>query len=479
MSSFVHPDKDKIDAPLNVTVPAPVLDLKDFHWQAVDEAAPPRFLDGHIDGHVNGQRPFTNGLKALEHLAATAFHSDTTPSSQKPRKTFGDPTPINSGVKPPLDQFAGTYAGNGFNMIFRPRAENSTEEQIKKTPTSKDPKDNVLELNLTTEQLSFGGHLGDIPNRGFGDEPDISLAGVPYVQTVQDRTNEETGLGNNPDKTDIHFEPGVFLFVPAAGFQGNKESIVRMATIPHGTTINAQGFFPGGEPKITTDASGTRPKFPLIDTTPFFIDTKEPQHFDSMDAEKQETLRIPQNLESFTKTGKITSKMIRYPNMFLEKAIENLDIEKTVTFDVSTEPTDSTLLGGGITNIAFLGGKPELKANNDLKTASMDHPTAQAVSMTATYWIETVWYDVTVPIVKKNGVVILRATMPKDSTAPIPAFKVTVGKNGNTAKKVIKIPGTQIQVSQKVILNFGPLSWPHVSVSTLVPKSPQPFKMHD
>ena len=34
--------------------------------------------------------------------------------------------------------------------------------------------------------------------------------------------------------------------------------------------------------------------------------------------------------------------------------------------------------------------------------------------------------------------------------------------------------GPQIQYSQQVLLNFNGLSWPHVSVATLVPASPLP-----
>ena len=33
---------------------------------------------------------------------------------------------------------------------------------------------------------------------------------------------------------------------------------------------------------------------------------------------------------------------------------------------------------------------------------------------------------------------------------------------------------TQIQYSQSVFLNFGPLTWPHVSVATLIPAAPIP-----
>jgi hypothetical protein len=67
--------------------------------------------------------------------------------------------------------------------------------------------------------------------------------------------------------------------------------------------------------------------------------------------------------------------------------------------------------GGGTSNIAFLQGNGQ-------------GPNAQAVQMDATFWIES--------------------------------FQV----NGQTK--------LQLQYSQRVLLNFNGLSWPHVSVATLI-----------
>ena len=39
----------------------------------------------------------------------------------------------------------------------------------------------------------------------------------------------------------------------------------------------------------------------------------------------------------------------------------------------------------------------------------------------------------------------------------------------------VTVATTQIQYSQKVMLNFNGLSWPHVSVASLVPASPIPI----
>ena len=43
-----------------------------------------------------------------------------------------------------------------------------------------------------------------------------------------------------------------------------------------------------------------------------------------------------------------------------------------------------------------------------------------------------------------------------------------------TEPRYITVQATQIQYSQQVFLNFNNLTWPHVSVATLVPASPIP-----
>ena len=41
-----------------------------------------------------------------------------------------------------------------------------------------------------------------------------------------------------------------------------------------------------------------------------------------------------------------------------------------------------------------------------------------------------------------------------------------------TKRYAITVESTQIQYSQMVLLNFNGITWPHVSVATLVPASP-------
>jgi hypothetical protein len=142
----------------------------------------------------------------------------------------------------PLTDFAGTFTGHGFNTIFRPDS--------KATPTPLPipvvGSDNVLELNLTSETLSFSKSLGSVPNRGFV-QGDVFLNGVPYLQTISDITVPSQPVG-------IHFEPGLWLAIPATVDPAEEHTVVRMASIPHGTTILAQGTAKTapGKPPLTS-----------------------------------------------------------------------------------------------------------------------------------------------------------------------------------------------------------------------------------
>src|SRR6202140_5748044 len=88
----------------------------------------------------------------------------------------------------PLAAFVGDWVGNGFNTIFRPDSAASPTKLPNPVPPPPPPQDNILELNLTSETLSFSKSLGSVPNRGTGQQPDAFLNGVPYVQSINDIT---------------------------------------------------------------------------------------------------------------------------------------------------------------------------------------------------------------------------------------------------------------------------------------------------
>ena len=178
--------------------------------------------------------------------------------------------PVTTSPPPPLGvlaNFTGSFAGNGFNMIFRPNSgpptTTSFPNPVSPAPPNP-PSENVLEINLTEETLTFSNPLGSIPNRGLEKQNDIFLNGVPYVQSISDVTNITTGKAD-ATPTGIHFEPGLWMHVPATNTDPTLgESLVRMASIPHGTTINAQCLAP------TSSIAGP-PTIPSVNITPFVI----------------------------------------------------------------------------------------------------------------------------------------------------------------------------------------------------------------
>jgi hypothetical protein len=159
-----------------------------------------------------------------------------------------DVAPVPPPDLGPLAAFVGAWKGNGFNTIFRP---DSTQ-----TPTPLPTPaggDNVLELNLTAESLSFSPSLGSVPNRGMV-QGDVFLNGVPYLQAISDVTTAQP--------VGIHVEPGIWIAVPSTSDPAEPtQTFARMASIPHGTTINAQG---------TASTTPGAPTIPPVDITPFF-----------------------------------------------------------------------------------------------------------------------------------------------------------------------------------------------------------------
>jgi hypothetical protein len=252
-----------------------------------------------------------------------------------------------------LANFHGDFAGRGFNMIFRPNNGPPTSttflNPVAGPPIPNPPNENVLELNLTTETLSFSNALGNVPNRGLETQNDISLNGVPYVQAINDVTNPETGKADGPP-TGIHFEPSLWMHIPQTKTTPVlAESLVRMASIPHGTTINAQGLAP------TASIKGP-PMIPPVEITPFVIGRPETLiRFASQTAASINTPRIPQDLSKFINAGTITQAILDDPNTILRQAIAGQNIVETFVFTVSTSPSWPEF-GGGTTNISFLEG---------------------------------------------------------------------------------------------------------------------------
>jgi hypothetical protein len=338
----------------------------------------------------------------------------------------------------PLSAFTGTFRGSGFNTIFRPNLGTPTLLPVPVTGS-----DNLLELNLTQETLSFSPSLGSVPNRGEV-QPDIFLNGVPYLQMIEDVTVPGQHVG-------IHVEPGLWMAVPATTDPAEGSTVLRMASIPHGTTIAAQG---------TSSTVNGKPDIAPVDITPFQIgqpNSKVP--FPSQTASNQDTARIPQDLTSFIAAGTITQDMLTDPNTFLRNHIASQTITSTTAIITSTHPA-APLFGGGTDNIAFLLGNTSVSA-----------PNADAVKTQAVFWIETVEYTIEIPIFEPGQPPLIIPAETGVAGQPVPEFLVNP-PIPITAPRSIKVNAPQIQYSQQVFLDFNTLTWPHVSVATLVPASP-------
>lgn len=336
----------------------------------------------------------------------------------------------------PLAAFAGTFKGNGFNTIFRPQNPTTPTPLPIPQPAS----DNILELNLTEETMSFSSSLGSVPNRGFV-QGDIFINGVPYLQSVSDVTVPSQPVA-------IHLEPGLWLCVPPTTDPALTQTVARLASIPHGTTIEAQG---------TASVAAGKPTIPPVDITPFFIgDPANKVPFPSQTAATGGTARIPQDLTPFITAGTITQAMLSDPNTLLRNHIATQNILSTTTLSISTGPS-LPLFGGGTDNIAFLEGNPAASA-----------PNANAIQMTATFWIETVQHIITIPVFRPGQPPLTIHAPTGEAGQPVAQFLVSP-PHEIVAPHTITFNTTQIQYTQTVFLNFGPLTWPHVSVATLVP----------
>jgi hypothetical protein len=299
------------------------------------------------------------------------------------------PPPIDFG---PLSQLEGTWRGNGFNTIWRPHFPS-------------DPQAEFLELNMTTETLAFTKIGGAIPNRGLLNH-DIDMVGLTYLQQI---AQTEDGAG-------LHIEPGIWALVPPTDDPKVEQTVVRMASIPHGTVILAQG-------KAFTVPSG--PRIDDNNIIPFCIGSTPPQNsgFDKAAGGDFEELDLSKPIENRFVSPGVTQDMVKNPNSVLKAAIEGQTITSTTVLVIST--THDNTPGGGTANTAFL--EDATKPPGCPPCVSFGN--ANAALVHAIFWIETV-----------------------------------AGQDGEDDY-------LQLQYTQLVQLDFHGLRWPHVTVATLTKAS--------
>jgi hypothetical protein len=235
----------------------------------------------------------------------------------------------------------GRWEGSGFNTIWRPHFAEGHNR--------------FLELNLTSETLEFTTIPGEIPNRGLL-MPDINMFGLTYMQQIE---------GVDPVEG-LHVEPGIWAHVPPTTDPQVPASVVRMASIPHGTAILAQGSF------LTVDGG---PQIAENNIIPFTPGQKA-----SSFAEAEATF-TELNLGIQTKfrqaSASVTQAMVENPNSVLVETIQGQSIKSTTVLIISTK--HQPVPGGGTANTAFLEAASNPPGGN-----------ATALEVEAIFWIETV-----------------------------------------------------------------------------------------
>jgi hypothetical protein len=239
----------------------------------------------------------------------------------------------------PLSDLLGNWQGHGFNLIARPDFQGGN--------------DIFLQLNRTDEQLRFTAIGGPIPNRG-SQVDDIEIFGVHYLQQIRDR---DTGSA-------LHLEPGVWLNVPPTTPAEEQATIVRLASIPHGSAVLAQG---------TSLALKGPPVIGHANTTPFSVGLSEPDP-SATNNRPEYDLSTLNKFRTTPTPDQVTQDTVTNPNSMLTSDIVGQKITATTVLRISTVNNPAQAMAGGAQNIPFL------------------QTNANVSRVSSTFWIETVQF---------------------------------------------------------------------------------------
>ena len=225
---------------------------------------------------------------------------------------------------------------------------------------------------------------------------------------------------------------------------------MRMASIPHGTTIEAQG---------TSSRIAGGPRIEPVNITPFPIGSSGPPPSSSQARPRRTPLPsgCPRTSPPSSPPEPSHSRSWTTPT-HPEEPRRAQNITSTTVNKISTNPANP-LFGGGTDNIAFLLG------DKDATT-----PNADAIQMSATFWIETVTSRSRSPPIPPTARYRAGSHQRGQPGGPLLGDLEDADRRNRT----IDVSYTQIQYTQTVLLNFNNLTWPHVSVATLVPNKPVP-----
>jgi hypothetical protein len=267
----------------------------------------------------------------------------------------------------------------------------------------------------TKETLTFSTFGGKIPNRG-DIQPDIFFLGIHYLQLVSD------GLTNEG----MHFEPGLWLnmppTVPPAGpvdpavDPDTQRLLVRQGTVPHGDAFVAlsTNLIHLNTAPTAANPNPNDPRFQNQTTVPIpnpGVPAPPLTQFTNAQAALPSTPPLGAgvvNDPDLVLTGQLAA-IKALGNTIVDNRV--IIISTDVPVPAPTAPDPLAHLAGGVVNVPFV-------VQN-----------ANAAQMDAIFWIET--------------------------------FRPDGGDPGGDDDFMV------LQYSQRVILSFNSISWPHVSVATL------------
>lgn len=361
-----------------------------------------------------------------------------------------------------LGDLSGTWKGEGFSLIAR--------------PDFRDKANLYLQLNQTDETLTITPIGSAIPNRGFGQN-DIELFGLSYLQRIDDHYTRGA----------LHLEPGVWITQPGTMYPRQYpppggQIIARMASIPHGSAVLAQGIatrftgpptlrpqgwiekyngsrfpsfnstpFPAEGPVINADGSSEKETAKQIDAEPF--DQYDLSFPESADNPRTPFATSPPEPPLPERIGDVPMQVvINDPIRLLQAEIEkqkadectfeglalNIATQAPVMFRVNPDsPVAGPTLNiwadgaaGGIENILFLeGGEP----------TGAQGPNAKAGLFYATFWIEKV--------TPRSGAPFMQLQYAQMAVLNFAVYKLLHHSEEGTPPRL--------------------LGWPHISVATL------------
>jgi hypothetical protein len=405
-----------------------------------------------------------------------------------------------AGYLGPLAFLSGSWRGQGFNAIWRPHNQKSEPVNV---ATKR-----FLELNLTNDGFDFHVISGVVPNRGVDPQPDLSLYGLHYLQRVSDadpKPSQPNGYSRTAGQA-LHIEPGLFMRVPASAQPSagttpivNTDAIVRMASIPHGTTVLMQGPTPSMKPiagapvipalmpfngypgSVAPGLPGTSfPVYPATGQPPPTPPGPNPPALGiqpitlagGAHAIPEVNIALDTYVNAMPTPAGLSSGpyppnfqgFINDPNSVLRDATAGQTILGHIPIYLTTDTisADGKPTGGigslyeTVSNIPFLGvatrTPPPAPGTSPAPLAfqAAPIPNAFVYSASATFWIEWVLVDgQPPPTMFHQG--------PGDPPSPITDLEPFWDKSTYL----------QLQYSQLVILIFNGVLWPHVTVATL------------